>query len=130
MVTVEERFWTRITQEGDCWRWYGGTDHYGYGRIYIGKRPVKAHRYAYELLVEDIPEGLVIDHLCGHRWCVIPWHMEPVTQAVNVTRGNKNAAAQRNSCRAGHPYNDVNTRVTSKQRVCRVCKRLAYDRAA
>lgn len=129
-MSAEGRFWSRIKQDGECWRWVGGTDHYGYGRLYVNKYPAKAHRFAYELLRHDIPDGLVIDHLCENRWCVNPWHMEPVTQAVNVTRANRKAAARRTACSKGHPYNDINTRFTDTQRVCRICKREADSRVA
>ena len=35
-----------------------------------------------------VPEGLELDHLCRIRHCVNPDHVEPVTCAVNVRRGD------------------------------------------
>jgi HNH endonuclease len=78
---------------GDCWEW--GAAHFqqtGYALLCIKSsdskwRPTVAHRIAYELFIADIPPGLVIDHLCRNRGCVNPWHMEPVTHAVNNLRG-------------------------------------------
>ena len=34
-----------------------------------------------------VPAGMVLDHLCGVRWCCNPDHLEPVTPAENVRRG-------------------------------------------
>jgi len=47
---------------------------------------VRAHRFAYELLVGPIPEGMDLDHVCGVRLCVWPEHLEPVTHAENLRR--------------------------------------------
>jgi hypothetical protein len=47
---------------------------------------VKAHRFAYMLLVGAIPPGLTLDHLCGQPACVRPEHLEPVTNAENLRR--------------------------------------------
>lgn len=75
-----------------CWLWRGshGPASNGYGRIGVGtqrqRRSRLAHRVSYELLVGPIPDGLVLDHLCGVRHCVNPDHLEPVTQKENVRR--------------------------------------------
>jgi hypothetical protein len=36
----------------------------------------------------EIPDGLMLDHLCRNTACVNPSHLEPVTNSVNVQRGN------------------------------------------
>lgn len=43
-----------------------------------------AHRYAYELLVGAIPDGMQIDHICHNRACVNPGHLRPVTRKQNM----------------------------------------------
>lgn len=53
-------------------------------------------------MVAEIPDGLVIDHLCRNRSCVNPYHMEPVPQSVNAERGNKARAAEKTHCKSGH----------------------------
>jgi hypothetical protein len=46
------------------------------------------HREMYQSFVGDIPDGLVIDHLCRNKCCVNPIHLEPVTNAENLKRGS------------------------------------------
>lgn len=87
------RFWSYVRKTGpdECWMWTGAIcgapRGKGYGHLNIGGRLVMAHRFAYELLVGPIPEGLVLDHLCREQYCVNPAHLEPVTQRTNVHRG-------------------------------------------
>lgn len=84
---AEERFFFKVVQDGDCWRWVGALNRSGYGEFGAhGSHAVRAHRWAYEYLRADIPAGLQLDHLCRNRWCVNPWHLEPVTPLVNTRR--------------------------------------------
>jgi len=77
---AEERFWEKVDKNGPiikpelgpCWIWKG-TKSCGYGLFYIGNyKYVKAHRFAYEILVGPIPKGLEPDHLCRNTLCVNP----------------------------------------------------------
>jgi HNH endonuclease len=71
-----------------CWRWLGARSSTGYGTFEVSlDRVVSPHRFAYEQLVGPIPAGLVLDHLCRHRLCVNPNHLEPVTNADDLRRG-------------------------------------------
>jgi hypothetical protein len=116
-----DRFWFYAGKTGAaCWIWTGSHDGDGYGRHYLNGSPCGAHRFAYELLVGPIPDGLVIDHLCRVRNCVNPAHMEPVTNAENVRRGG---CSIRTHCPQGHPYDEANTRVALGRRHCRACGR-------
>lgn len=90
-VTPAEWFWVRVggTPSGrdECWPWVGPLVD-GYGLFYVSPtQTIYAHRYAYELLVGPIPDGLTVDHLCNKRACVRPSHMELVTHVENVQRG-------------------------------------------
>ena len=85
------RFWAKIQRaESGCWIWQGALVR-GYGSFQTGAAggSVLAHRYAYELLVEPIPLGLTIDHLCRNTRCVNPSHLEPVTLAENIRRASQ-----------------------------------------
>ena len=64
----------------------GGAAGGRYGKFTVGGRMVYAHRFAYELWVGPIPDGLHLDHLCRVRHCVNPDHLEPVTHKENILR--------------------------------------------
>lgn len=79
----------QVDDDSGCWIWKGITRE-GYGRIKISGMPVlQAHRASYEHHVGKIPEGLVIDHLCRNRSCINPKHLETVTIAENIRRGEQ-----------------------------------------
>lgn len=120
MLPYDKLFWARVDASGVCWEWKGYVSSDGYGCLFrraVGSR--KAHRYAWELLVGDIPEGLTIDHLCLNKRCVNPDHMELVSRAVNVSR-----ARQRTHCKNGHQLSGSNlaAKVKDTGRRCLTCK--------
>jgi hypothetical protein len=118
--TIEQRFWSYVHFTPSCWEWTAYR-HDGYGRFNEGSRIARVHRFAYELLVGPIPDGLTIDHLCRNRACVNPAHLEPVTVKVNVLRGEGPAAqhARKTKCPQGHPYD---TQQAGGRR-CSICHR-------
>jgi hypothetical protein len=100
--TEAERFWSKVDRPaGDgCWTWLGQTNQWGYGHFRRTLAPglhrtVKAHRFAYELVVGPIPAGLTLDHLCGTQSCIRPEHLEPVTNAENLRRRHARRRAER-----------------------------------
>ena len=116
----EVRFWEKVTEVGDCWEWTGNRDREGYGAAWTGASQLRAHRYAYEMMVGQIPEGLQLDHLCRNTSCVNPYHLDPVTPRVNTNR----ARALITHCPRGHVYDEENTRLDkSGARKCRACAR-------
>lgn len=152
-ISFEDRFWEKVDKQGPtpghrpelgpCWPWRAYVDERGYGIFKLTtNRNVKAHRFAYQLDVGPIPEGLQLDHqchntdptcpggrTCWHRRCCNPSHLEPATNRENGTRGRAavvNAARQqaKTHCRKGHPFDEANTRWTVKGwRECRACDR-------
>ena len=129
--TAAERFETKIAATPDgCWAWRGAMMKNGYGRFFspVGNdthRVVLAHRWSYEYHVAPIPDGLQIDHLCRNRWCVNPYHLEPVTNAVNSRR-----AQSLTHCKSGlHEFTEANTiREATGRRSCRECARARWRR--
>lgn len=123
-----ERLMRHVSVSSDgCWLWTGALAGGGYGKGWSNGRTVLAHRWAYQLLVGAVPEGLELDHLCRVRRCVNPEHLEPVTASVNVLRSTGPAVAGRHNaikthCPQGHPYDEANTYISpSGGRSCRTC---------
>ena len=109
------RFFAKVIRINDssCWEWIGGCAN-GYGSFFFNGRHIKAHRFAYELFVGEIPPHLEIDHLCRNRRCVNPTHLEPVTRSENIRRGllpdiGRQYQESKTHCPQGHPYNEANT---------------------
>lgn len=92
-----------VPDPGGCWAWTGATDSSGYGVLRIRipgtrtPRPVRAHRFVFEVLVGPIPnkardpitgirEDCELDHTCHNRACVNPAHLEPVSKSENLRR--------------------------------------------
>lgn len=115
---------TTITE--GCWFWQGYKTKGGYGTVYhAGRNNYLAHRWSYEHFIGPIPDGLHIDHLCGHRDCLNPFHMEPVTLTENVLRGSGRTAvnARKTHCKHGHEFTPENTHVRAGGgRSCRTCR--------
>lgn len=129
--TIEDRFWEKVNKTDTCWLWTAAQNGAGYGQLRVNRSSnVYAHRFAYELLVGPIPEGLQLDHLCRVRNCCNPDHLEAVTPKVNTNRSTASEAnrarhAARTECVNGHPFTDDNTWFEPKRGVrhCRVCAR-------
>lgn len=108
-----------IESEAGCWLWQGSKTSAGYGSIGMARTTYYIHRLMYEALVDSIPEGLEIDHLCEVRNCCNPSHLEPVTHAENMRR----IARRRTACNGGHPYSDGNYIMRRGRRECLPCRR-------
>jgi hypothetical protein len=116
----------------NCWLFAGSTNQKDYGSIWnsaIGKLQ-KAHRFMYEALIGEIPEGLVLDHLCGITRCINPDHLEPVTNRENLLRGQGIAASnlRKTHCKHGHPLEN-NVYVFRTSRICKTCHIARVDKS-
>ena len=92
LVHPEVRFWRKVAKGPGCWLWKGkcGTKHYG--RLSVGGKEIRVHRFAYELFHGPIPEGYHVLHKCGNWRCVRLDHLSlgktPITRATGEASVN------------------------------------------
>jgi hypothetical protein len=114
-----------VTADG-CHEWSGPLWRNGYGKLSREEHGTRlAHRAFYIEALGPIPDGLDLDHLCRNRKCVRPDHLEPVSRAVNLSRGHES----RKRCEKG--LHDISApealRPGTKQ--CVLCWRERYRAA-
>lgn len=137
-MTVEERFWSKVNKHGPvpacrpelgpCWLWKAGMTGKGYGGFFLDGRKQRAHRVAFVLEHGHWPTNQ-LDHLCRVRLCVNVAHLEDVTGAENIRRGNtgkvQGERGVKTRCPQGHAYTERNVYVipSTGARLCRECRR-------
>lgn len=117
-------WWERICVSPlGCWDWVGKRTGEGYGQAWSGGKWRPAHRLVYEEEIGEIPQGLVIDHLCRNHGCVNPAHLEPVTNWENVHGRGIHRNSLVTHCPRGHAYAGENLELRKGRRHCKECRR-------
>lgn len=125
-----------IDNETGCWLWTGPLQPNGYAMMGIGRARRYVHRLAYSEWVGPIPAGLDMDHLCRVRKCCNPEHLQPVSRAENIRRGEGPAIlakinGAKTMCTNGHEFTEENTILRrGGGRKCRACSRSQAIRRA
>lgn len=121
------RFEGKVLKTDKCWYWTAALKD-GYGAFRTAKqKTVRAHKWYFERLNGSVRRGYELDHMCNHRNCVNPNHLDVVTHHENVKRApiGKRALRKiiRTHCPSGHPYIPSNTYIlpSTKERRCRIC---------
>lgn len=124
-------FKKRVTIGKDgCWLWGLSKNSHGYGKCHYQGKSWLAHRVAYSLVVQPIPEGMVLHHHCRNPACANPLHLELVTPLENILRNVSPPSCNRRKthCDHGHPFDEVNTYRLGNRRQCRACNLAASKR--
>jgi hypothetical protein len=123
-MSILGRFEQKVERsaESDCWLWKSAKCQKGYGLFWFDGRPRKAHRMSYELYVGQIPEGMVIDHLCCVRDCVNPKHLRVTTSRENTLAPHSVAPAKQNAEKKACPKCGGEFSFNNRGgRICRPC---------
>jgi hypothetical protein len=73
----------KVTSDG-CWLYNGKADSYG-TTMTTHSRRLTVHRWVYETLMGEIPEGHVLHHTCQNPGCCNPEHLMPLTQGEHAS---------------------------------------------
>lgn len=80
-IVIEDRGY-----ETPCWIWQRAKHRLGYGAVHRVDQSKYAHVVYYTAKYGQVPDGLVLDHLCEQKACVNPDHLEAITQTENIRR--------------------------------------------
>lgn len=84
-----------------CFLWLGCFSRFGYGRINVGGHIVLAHRFAWETIVGQIPDGLWVLHRCDNPACVNVGHLFLGTHKDNMADCVKKGRQKRGEWQPG-----------------------------
>ena len=129
-----------VKQPNGCWHHPSKPNNKGYGVTRVGWPVIKGeklHRLSWMYFNGDIPEGMVIDHLCHnpniceggntckHRRCVNPEHLQLLTESENNAKTVR-ILKFRTLCKNGHKLKDNIYQYKSGERTrfaCYTCKK-------
>lgn len=89
-----DRFFSYVEKlPNGCWFWTGARSRgkgnkKWYGSFRVGRRVVRAHAFASDVIAQrgPVPKGFQRDHTCKFSLCVCCEHIEVVPAAVNTAR--------------------------------------------
>ena len=82
--SIEERFFGKVVQRGECLEWAGARFIGNYGKIKFGGKSFQVHRLSFEIHYGPIPPGLCVCHTCDNPPCCNPEHLFLGTKKDNA----------------------------------------------
>lgn len=64
-----------IDEIAGCWNWNKSVTSAGYGQFKRNKKYWTTHRFVYTQIYGEIPDGMVIRHMCHNPRCCNPEHL-------------------------------------------------------
>jgi len=117
---ILERFLEKISvSSSGCWEWTAKPEQDGYGRIRVGNKTVKAHRFIYDYYYDDLVKENHVHHVCENKICLNPNHLKQVSLVEHAVIHRKS------HCIYGHEFTPENTylRPQGTGRRCIICRR-------
>lgn len=119
--------------EGPCRITRLSLDGKGYGQVRCNGKNVRVHKHVWERDVGPVEDGKELDHLCMVKACCNVKHLRAVTHQVNATENLSAPSgwqinAAKTHCKNGHLFDEANTRISKRGRVCRKCERIRDER--
>ena len=133
--TLEDYLSEKIVTDNGCWILSGNITNGNYTKVCINKKQTRMHR----LVMEPIPTGMDVDHMCHnqaakegtckggdtceHRRCFNPDHLRLATRSENIGAGSR-AFWNQKTCPSGHERTQENMFMDTYGRpVCKPCHR-------
>lgn len=84
-----DKFWAKVDDTNDCWKWLGTKDKNGYGLMYVGHilgsgTTIRSNILSHLINIGPIPKGLFVCHTCKSKECCNPEHLELGTPRKNA----------------------------------------------
>lgn len=128
---LPQRILNKIVQDANgCQVWQGSLQD-GYGRVGFQQKLWLVHRLVWTLTIGEIPNGMVLDHLCRNRACCNTDHLRVVTSGENTRAEGSAVGLINGTCRKGiHDVRVTGIEEWNGVRRCRACRQDSRRKAA
>lgn len=88
-LTLESILLKYSNLTGSCRLWKRSISTRGYGELGWKGHSTNVHIHAYKLWKGEIPKDMTINHLCRHKLCINPNHLEVTSRLRNRIKGGR-----------------------------------------